>query len=97
MARVEWRAKARLDVERLIDFLWEKQPDVAVRAARIMADGGRLLESSPRLGRPISDGTGRRALSLPFGSGAYILHYMLKDENTVIILRVWHSREQRVE
>lgn len=97
MARVEWRARARLDVERLTDFWWEKQPEMAIRAARVIADGGRLLASSPRLGRPMGDGTNRRALSLPFGSGAYIIHYMLKDENTVVVLRIWHSREQRTE
>jgi plasmid stabilization system protein ParE len=97
MARVEWRARARRDVERLAVFLWEKQPEAAARGVSVIMEGARLLESSPRLGRPMGDGTGRRELSLPFGAGAYILRYMLKDDNLVLVLRVWHSRESRAE
>ncbi len=95
MARVVWRVKAREDVDRLARFLWEKNEKVAVRALEVILEGAELLVSSPRLGRPLGDGTERRALSLPFGFGAYIIHYMLKNEETVVILRVWHSRESQ--
>ncbi len=92
MARVEWHQKARLDVERLTDFLWERQADTAMRALSVIVDGAELLASSPRLGRPLGDALGRRALSLPFGSGAYVLYYVLETEDMVVILRVWHNR-----
>jgi toxin ParE1/3/4 len=96
MARVEIRARARADLDRLARFLWEKgEEEAAVRALEKMVEGIELLTSSPRLGRPLGDGTERRVLSIPFGTGAYIIHYMLKDESTVVVLRVWHSREQR--
>src|SRR5437879_3063976 len=93
--RVVWRARARLDVQELYDFLFEKSPQAAQRAAQLILDGATLLETSPRLGRPLSDGTERRELVLSFGTGAYILRYMLTDDGTVVILRVRHSRERR--
>lgn len=95
MERVIWRARARLDVERLYDFLWNKQPEAAKRAAQVIFEGVTLLETSPRLGRPLQDGTGRRELVLSFGVSAYIVSYVLKDDDTVIILRVRSSREKR--
>jgi hypothetical protein len=41
----------------------------------------------------LPDTTGRRELIIPFASGAYVLHCMLEDRETIVILRVWHSRE----
>jgi len=38
----------------------------------------------------MDDGSGRRELFVQFGSGAYVL-----DDNVIIILCVWHSRELR--
>lgn len=90
-----WRERARKDVEELYGFLYEKLPQAAQRAARLILEGATLLEASPKLGRPLSDGTGRRELVLSFGTGAYILRYMLTDEGIAVILRVRHSREQR--
>jgi len=95
MARLIWRRRARADIDRLTEFLWEKDEEAAVRALKVILEGAELLASAPRLGRPMGDKTERRALSLPFGTGAYMLHYMLQDENTVVILRVWHSREDK--
>jgi plasmid stabilization system protein ParE len=41
----------------------------------------------------MQDGLGRE-LYLLFAGGAYILRYRLEDD-TVVIIRVWHGREQR--
>lgn len=41
------------------------------------------------------DDTGRRELPIPFAAGAYVLRYRLEDEQTVISIRVWQSREER--
>jgi plasmid stabilization system protein ParE len=37
----------------------------------------------------------RRELFVPFGVGAYVLRYRLREE-TIVVIRVWHSRELRV-
>ncbi len=83
-----------MDIERLYAFLYEKNPEAAARAAQGILDGSRYLEKMPDMGRPMQDDTGRREYFIPFGAAAYILRYR-RDQDAVIILRVWHSRENR--
>lgn len=66
-----------------------------MRAARVILDGAGLLKSMPEIGRPMNDETGRREVVLPFGAGAFVLRYMWDKSDTVVIIRVWHSRENR--
>jgi plasmid stabilization system protein ParE len=95
MPALKWLPEAQADLARLIEFLREKNPDAAARAAQTILDGANLLLTSPRLGRPMPDKTQRRELFIPFASGAYILRYMLDQDDTPVIIRVWHDREQR--
>lgn len=95
-AKIVWRERALVDIDRLYSFIFEKNDEAAAKAARIILRGSSLLEESPRLGRPMADRTGRRELFIPFGSGFYVLRYFLTDD-TVIIVRVWHGREDRKE
>jgi plasmid stabilization system protein ParE len=94
--KVVWRERALNDIDRLYSFLFEKDEEAAAKAAKVILRGSSLLEESPRLGRPMSDGTYRRELFVPFGSGFYVLRYFL-DSDVVIIVRVWHGREDRKE
>lgn len=56
----------------------------------------RLLEVFPNSGRP-SGVAGVRELIVPFGRAAYVVRYaFMADRDEVIMLRVWHSREERV-
>jgi plasmid stabilization system protein ParE len=95
VSKVKWLPAALSDIERLHKFLYAKNPEAAARAAGTILDGAELLKSSPHLGRPMPDDTGRRELIIPFAAGAYVLRYMLEEEDTVVIIRVWHSRENR--
>ncbi|MCC6628592.1 MAG: type II toxin-antitoxin system RelE/ParE family toxin [Chloroflexi bacterium] len=95
MATLRWLPPALDDIERLIDFLHDKNSAAASRAAAAILDGAESLLTLPRRGRPLPDTTGRRELVVPFAGGAYVLHYMLDDDETIVILRVWHSREDR--
>jgi plasmid stabilization system protein ParE len=92
---VKWLPEALADVDRLHKFLKQKHPEAAARAARTILDGDDLLANNPDLGRPMDDDTGRRELFLAFGSGAYVLRYKHDTDRTPVIIRVWHSREQR--
>lgn len=85
-----------MDIDRLYNFLFEKNEDAAANAAQVVLKGSLLLEESPRLGRPMADGTQRRELFIPFGSGFYVLRYFLASD-VVVIVRVWHGREDRRE
>lgn len=93
-AKVVWRERALEDIDRLYDFLFNKNEEAATKAAQVILRGSSLLEKSPRLGRPMADGTGRRELFIPFGSGFYVLRYFLTSD-TVVIVRIWHGREDR--
>lgn len=95
MAEVKWLPEVLDDLERLFAFLREKSPSAAARAAQTILEGADLPLTSPRLGRPMPDHTQRRELFIPFASGAYVLRYMLEDDETPVIIRVWHSREVR--
>lgn len=90
-----WLPEALADVERLHDFLKQKSPQTAERAARTILEGAEMLERAPEAGRPMADDTGRRELFLPFGAGSYVLRYRLDAARTVVVIRVWHSRQNR--
>ncbi len=94
MASVLWLPEAIADVERLVEFLREVDVDAATACIASIRKGASLLESTPRLGKPLDD-TGRRELYIAFGAGAYVLRYMLNRQGDVVIIRVWHSRELR--
>jgi plasmid stabilization system protein ParE len=94
-AKIVWRERALTDIDRLYGFLFDKK-DAATKAAQVILRGSSLLEESPRIGRPMADGTQRRELFIPFGSGFYVLRYFLVNE-VVVIVRIWHGREDRKE
>jgi plasmid stabilization system protein ParE len=93
-AAVIWREQAAADIARLRGFLSDKDFLAAQRALQTIYKGGELIAAHPRIGRPMPDGTKRRELFIPFGSGFYVLRYFLAN-NVVVIVRVWHSRENR--
>lgn len=93
--QVIWGKEALRDQKRCLDFLLRVNPNAAIRAANLIADGAENLEDFP--GRcPCIDDTGRRELFIQFGKGAYVLRYIV-DGNRVKILRVWHAKELRTE
>ena len=95
MVTVKWLPEALNDIERLYTFLNDKSPEAAARAAATILEGAKLLKTTPRIGHPVPDETGRRELFLPFGAGAYVLRYMHQQDGTVVVIRFWHSREDR--
>jgi plasmid stabilization system protein ParE len=86
---------ALADLERLRDFLSGKNPDAARRAVSALVRAMQSLDVSPDRGRP-SALSGARELIVPFGRSAYILRYAhLESTEEVVILRIWHGREDR--
>jgi plasmid stabilization system protein ParE len=96
MPRLIWLPEALRDLDRLIVFINGKNPEAARRAAQVIGTGAGQLQTTPELGRPMADGTHRRELIIPFGAGAYVLRYRLDGDQAVVIIRVWHGREDRV-
>ncbi len=94
--RVVWATRTRDDFLRIYNFLRPLNPDAATRAARTVRQKGAYLADDPEIGTLVEDETGRRQLYIPFGKNGYVLHYILDHEaDRVVILRVWHSREDR--
>ena len=94
MARIKWRLDAVQDIDRLREFLFAKDPSAAQQAAYVIYHAVKRLEDRPEIGRPLSDGTKRREIIIPFGASAYILRYVFENDN-VFVLRIWHSRENK--
>lgn len=94
MAKVVWLPEALQDVTRLYGFLADKSPPAARKAAERIVYAARQLEQYPDLGQPMEDGA-RRQIFIHFGAGAYVIRYRSDNEQNVVILRVWHSRERR--
>ena len=83
------------DLDRLHEFLVEKDGSAAQRAAGTIDDAVRSLTDFPQRGRP-SGIVGVRELIVPFGQSAYVVRYAyLASRDEIVILRIWHGREQR--
>lgn len=90
-----WLLEARSDLERLYDFLIEKNPSAARQSMLIIDEYIDRLMKFPELGTPMNDQTGRRRLFVPFGQNGYEVRYIINNK-TIIIIRVWHGREERI-
>ena len=86
---------AAADIERLRTFLLDKNPAAAGRAVAALTSALSSLTNMPNRGRP-SGIPGVRELIVPFGQVPYVVRYAhVATESTVIVLRVWHGREDR--
>jgi len=93
---LEWHKKADRDLDRLFYFLYEKTPPAAEKAIDAIEQGADFLLDNSDCGIDMRDGTQRQELFIPFGKGAYVLRYKVDAEkNIIVILRVWHSKEER--
>ncbi|MDD2724145.1 MAG: type II toxin-antitoxin system RelE/ParE family toxin [Methylovulum sp.] len=96
MSQVIWLPEALDDLLRLRLFLADKNPNAATRAGQTILEAADRLAQFPLIGRPMDDGTPRREMIAPFGTGAYVLRYLYGND-AVFIIRVWHSKENRID
>ncbi len=95
MSRVIWTPEALGDVERLHDFLKDKNPLAARRAVRAIREGLGLLADQPQVGRPVENMEPEfREWLISFGDSGYVALYRFDGEEAVI-LAVRHQREVR--
>ena len=93
MKRLFWTPRALADLDRLHDFLAERDPGAARRAVRAIREGLRLMEAHPEAGRPAEgmDPEFRERL-IAFGRSGYLALYRV-DGALVVVLAVRHGRE----
>lgn len=91
---LEWSAAALDDLDRFAAFLHERYPLLAkVIAAEIMIKTG-IISQHPQLGRPISGSPIYREVPLAVAKATYVFRYAY-DGDRLVMLRVFHGREQR--
>jgi len=97
---VQFSAAAEADLERLFDFILQRELDsasgdldVAERALKSIRDGIDLLRSSPFTCRKAGASPFIRELVITFGSTGYVALYEIVDDHTVVIGAIRHQRE----
>jgi plasmid stabilization system protein ParE len=94
MTQVSWTEAAFTDIQRHYEALALMNADVALRAIQVIRKAGDSLEAFPRRGAIVHEAAGLRKLQVTFGKVGFAIHYaMIEDE--VVILRVYHGRENR--
>ena len=93
MPQLSWLPEALQDLDRLHGFLREKSPTAACRAMATIRLAADALEARPEVGKPVDHD--RREWFIAFGAGAYVLRYRIDPDGNPVVIRVWHSRENR--
>lgn len=89
---IYFAAAALHDIERLHDWLFEKNPKVALRLVTVLDENFQGLSDFSERGRLIDGGL--RELVVPFGGASYVIRYEVGLYG-VAISRIWHSLEHR--
>lgn len=95
--RVRFTQEAQADLERLYDFVLQRDDGdwtQAERALQAIRDGIVLLELSPFSCRKAIEGnTFLRELIISYGASGYVALFEIEDARTVTVLAVRHQRE----
>ncbi len=84
------------DIDRLYNFLMPKNPIAAQKAMLAIDEGLAMLQENPFMGPKMDANSDYRELFVPFGKSSYILRYRIHQEkNALVVVRVWHGREDR--
>ncbi len=94
--KLAFSLQARGDLVRLRAFIAEHDPAAAGRAARRLMRGIERLMRYPRLGRRVAMAPGQEAPEemRDWLVADYVVRYLIANDR-IIVLRVWHGREQR--
>ncbi|WP_414549632.1 type II toxin-antitoxin system RelE/ParE family toxin [Anabaena sp. CCY 0017] len=94
MSEIVWTETAITDLNRHYDFIALSNADAAARAIQAIVTSGGSLQQNPSRGAIVDEIAGLRKLLVAFGKYGFIIHYVIL-ENDVIILRIYHGRENR--
>ena len=94
MISLIWSEEAKDDLQRLYKFLEQFSTVNANKALDLLLAETNNLKDYPEIGRIWDKNPHMRNWPFKFGSKGYVMRYRLTDD-AIIILRVWHSREDR--
>jgi toxin ParE1/3/4 len=90
--KIVWASQARIDFKEAIQYLREREANVALRTSRAIKQRVQLLTEQPHIGRP---GRVESTRELVIPGTPYIVAYAVDSQvGVVVILRVLHSRRQ---
>jgi toxin ParE1/3/4 len=93
--QVRFLRRARGDLLRLRRFLEPRGEGLAARVFDLLLASAQSLEDMPERGHPAARPP-YRELVVPFGRSGYVIRYRIdRIRNAVLIVRIWHGREQR--
>lgn len=94
MPRVIITQGAALGLERCRQFLAEKNPQAAVRAAQTISHALSLIEQQPNAGKPLDESPELRELIIPFGDAGYAALYRFEPaDDAIYLLAFKHQKE----
>ncbi len=94
MPRVIITQGAVQGLERCRQFLVEKNPQAAVRAAQTISHAFSLIEQQPNAGKPLDESPELRELVIPFGDAGYVTLYRFElEDDAVYLLAFKHQKE----
>jgi plasmid stabilization system protein ParE len=93
---LEWSAAALADLDCFASFLHECHPHLAQIIATEIRNKTRILSEHPLIGRPIEGRPEYRELVFEALKARYVFRYRYNGER-LVILRVYHGRENRDE
>jgi len=78
------------DMARLKAFVAEHDPAAAERVAEKLLESLHTLTEQPFAGRSLEDMPVRQWVA-----GNYVARYVVRGDDEVIVVRIWHGREAR--
>ena len=93
MPRLIFTQDSIADLQRLKEFLAAKNSAASDRAKQKILTDLRALLHFPEAHRPVPDLLNQRDLVIKFGSYGYVARYNYERGADVVILRIWHQRE----
>ena len=94
MPQIVWTDNAIDDMNRHYDFIKVNNVEAASRALEAILSSGESLQQNPRRGAIVNEKAGLRKLLVPFGKYGFVIHYIVLEDD-VVILNVYHGRENR--
>ena len=89
---IKWADKALSDVARLYEFLAAVNQPAAASVLQALTAAPRRLLSNPRLGEKLDEFAPREVRRIFVGQ--YEMRYEIQMQ-TIYVLRLWHTREDR--
>lgn len=89
---IRWTNRASRDVGRLSNFLSPVASETAAKVAQALISAPNRLIIFPRVGQRVESFISKEIRKLSIND--YIMHYEIVGED-ILILRIWHSREDR--